>query len=263
MRRAGSRSRRTSRRRSASRPARRRACPTANIACICCSAPFRRRPRSRRLRASRKRACALQLMPIYGVTIPVIVRLGNLQATAGISNVHLERKDGKEVVGLELSRTGTRSTFGEVRVLKAGREEPDRDREGGRGLHGDRRAASVAVPVDAHTRARSPGRSPCNMSRPSTTARRARRNSGSPPLGAGAARGIRAVLGGAQLAAQGGDAAGAVRRRRCCICAGAVGGRRAGAPTPTSSSCSTSTSVSCGSATACAPTTRPRAHVSS
>src|SRR5207247_2335822 len=33
-----------------------------------------------------------QLTPIYGVTIPVIVRLGNLQATAGIANVHLEKK---------------------------------------------------------------------------------------------------------------------------------------------------------------------------
>src|SRR5262245_9920904 len=35
-----------------------------------------------------------QLTPVYGVTIPVIVRLGNLQATAAIQNVHLDRKDG-------------------------------------------------------------------------------------------------------------------------------------------------------------------------
>ncbi len=66
----------------------------------------------------------LRLIPIYGVTIPVIVRLGNLQATAGIANVRLEQKDGKPAVGLELSRSGSRSTFGEVRVLKAGIKEP-------------------------------------------------------------------------------------------------------------------------------------------
>jgi len=66
----------------------------------------------------------LQLVPVYGVTIPVIVRLGNLQATAGISNVALEKKDGKEVIDLDLSRSGTRSTFGEVRVLKAGVKDP-------------------------------------------------------------------------------------------------------------------------------------------
>jgi len=66
----------------------------------------------------------LQLIPIYGVTIPVIVRLGNLQATARISNVALERKDGKAEIGLDLTRSGTRSTFGEVLVLKPGLKDP-------------------------------------------------------------------------------------------------------------------------------------------
>lgn len=66
----------------------------------------------------------LELIPIYGVTIPVIVRLGNLQATAGISNVELEKKDGKEEIGLDLNRSGSRSTFGEVLVLKPGVKDP-------------------------------------------------------------------------------------------------------------------------------------------
>src|SRR6185503_7294167 len=66
----------------------------------------------------------LRLIPVYGVTIPVIVRLGNLQATAGISDVKLESKDGKPSIGLDLSRSGSRSTFGEVLVLKPGVKEP-------------------------------------------------------------------------------------------------------------------------------------------
>ena len=66
----------------------------------------------------------LQLIPVYGVTIPVIVRLGNLQATAGISNVQIEDKDGKRAIGLDLSRSGTRSTFGEVLVTKPGVKDP-------------------------------------------------------------------------------------------------------------------------------------------
>jgi Pili and flagellar-assembly chaperone, PapD N-terminal domain len=74
--------------------------------------------------AEARKGLHLQLIPIYGVTIPVIVRLGNLQATAGISNVELEKKDGKPAVGLELSRSGTRSTFGEVRVYKPGVKDP-------------------------------------------------------------------------------------------------------------------------------------------
>ena len=65
-----------------------------------------------------------QLTPIYGVTIPVIVRLGNLEASAGIANVQFERRESAAAVGLDLSRTGTRSTYGEVRVLKAGIKDP-------------------------------------------------------------------------------------------------------------------------------------------
>jgi hypothetical protein len=66
----------------------------------------------------------LQLIPIYGVTIPVIVRLGNLEAKAAISDVALEKKDGRPVIDLDLSRSGSRSTFGEVRVLKSGVKDP-------------------------------------------------------------------------------------------------------------------------------------------
>jgi P pilus assembly chaperone PapD len=65
-----------------------------------------------------------QLTPVYGVTIPVIVRLGALQATAGIADVHLERNGVNSMVSLDLTRSGSRSTFGEVRVLKAGVKEP-------------------------------------------------------------------------------------------------------------------------------------------
>jgi P pilus assembly chaperone PapD len=65
-----------------------------------------------------------QLTPVYGVTIPVIVRLGNLEASAGIANVQLERRDSGAAIGLDLTRTGSRSTYGEVRVLKAGVKDP-------------------------------------------------------------------------------------------------------------------------------------------
>jgi len=67
---------------------------------------------------------SFKLVPIYGVTIPVIVRLGNLTVQAGISNVRLEQREGKPVVVLDLERSGGRSTFGEVRVLKAGVKDP-------------------------------------------------------------------------------------------------------------------------------------------
>ncbi len=89
----------------------------------------------------------LRLIPIYGVTIPVIVRLGNLEATAGIANVKLEKKDGKDAVGVDLSRSGTRSTFGEVRVFKPGVKAPVAIQRNV-AVYTEISSRHVAVPVD-------------------------------------------------------------------------------------------------------------------
>lgn len=67
---------------------------------------------------------AFKLIPIYGVTIPIIVRLGNLEAKAAISNVRKVTEDGKPAIALDISRLGDRSTYGEVRVFKAGVTDP-------------------------------------------------------------------------------------------------------------------------------------------
>jgi P pilus assembly chaperone PapD len=89
---------------------------------------FRAIPPSRPVAATQQaespKGLSFALIPVYGVTIPVIVRFGNLSAKAGIANVHLETRDGKPAVALDLSRSGDRSTFGEVRVLKAGVKNP-------------------------------------------------------------------------------------------------------------------------------------------
>jgi hypothetical protein len=70
------------------------------------------------------KSVSFKLIPVYGVTIPVIVRLGNLDVQASISDVHVQQVDGRPEIALELSRSGQRSTFGEVRVLKAGVKDP-------------------------------------------------------------------------------------------------------------------------------------------
>ena len=67
---------------------------------------------------------SFKLTPVYGVTIPVIVRLGNLDVKAGITRVRLDRRDGKPAIALELDRSGGRSTFGEVRIFKPGLKDP-------------------------------------------------------------------------------------------------------------------------------------------
>jgi len=89
----------------------------------------------------------LQLIPVYGVTIPVIVRLGNLQATAGIANVALEKKGDKEAISLELTRSGARSTFGEVQVLKAGVKDPIAIQKGV-AIYTEVGTRRISIPVD-------------------------------------------------------------------------------------------------------------------
>jgi P pilus assembly chaperone PapD len=74
--------------------------------------------------AEQPKGVQFKLTPVYGVTIPVIVRLGSLEATAGIANVHLEKAGGTPLISLDLTRDGSRSTYGEVRVLKAGVKDP-------------------------------------------------------------------------------------------------------------------------------------------
>ena len=90
---------------------------------------------------------AFKLTPIYGVTIPVIVRLGSLQAKAGIANVRKVTEDGKSAVALDLSRSGDRSTFGEVRILKAGVADPIAIMRGV-AVYTELNQRSVLVPID-------------------------------------------------------------------------------------------------------------------
>jgi P pilus assembly chaperone PapD len=68
---------------------------------------------------------SIALTPIYGVTIPVIIRQGALKAVAGMSDARLERTSaGGGSLVFKLTRTGTRSTFGRIKVFKQGQGKP-------------------------------------------------------------------------------------------------------------------------------------------
>jgi P pilus assembly chaperone PapD len=67
---------------------------------------------------------SVALVPIYGVTIPIIIRQGSLKATAGMSDARLIRTANGGALTLNLTRTGDRSTFGRIRVLKQGKSQP-------------------------------------------------------------------------------------------------------------------------------------------
>ena len=59
----------------------------------------------------------IKLIPIYGVTIPVIVRQGSLKATTRLSGLHFDAKG----LRLTIEREGNRSTYGDLVVQWKGK----------------------------------------------------------------------------------------------------------------------------------------------
>ena len=66
----------------------------------------------------------IQLIPIYGISIPVIVRKGNLQGTAALTNVRMGKDNEGPTLEFDMTRQGTKSIFGEIHVTKPGQSEP-------------------------------------------------------------------------------------------------------------------------------------------
>ena len=67
---------------------------------------------------------SIRLTPIYGITIPLIVRKGQLTGGATIGGASVVSDGGAKHLKLQLARSGTRSVYGEVRVLAPGVKEP-------------------------------------------------------------------------------------------------------------------------------------------
>ena len=67
---------------------------------------------------------SIRLIPVYGVTIPVIVRHGRLEAQVAINRPRVETTETGPQLVLGLERKGESSTYGELRVLKQGQSDP-------------------------------------------------------------------------------------------------------------------------------------------
>ncbi len=86
---------------------------------------FRAIPKPRPVQPkSEVKGIGFELIPVYGVTIPIVVRLGNLQAKVGIANVNLTKVEDRPAVALDLIRSGDRSIYGDVRVTRPGIKDP-------------------------------------------------------------------------------------------------------------------------------------------
>lgn len=58
----------------------------------------------------------VKLTPVFGITIPVIIRIGKSTAASDIENLSLSQKDDKMVLTITLGRTGNMSVYGNISV---------------------------------------------------------------------------------------------------------------------------------------------------
>lgn len=61
----------------------------------------------------------VQIVPRFGISIPVIVRVGETTATASLANLAIAR-GSQPVINVTITREGTRSVFGDISVAVAG-----------------------------------------------------------------------------------------------------------------------------------------------
>jgi hypothetical protein len=66
----------------------------------------------------------IQLIPLYGIAIPVIIRRGELNVTAALANARLDQDESGTVLAFDATRQGNRSVYGEFRVSKPGQSDP-------------------------------------------------------------------------------------------------------------------------------------------
>jgi hypothetical protein len=68
-------------------------------------------------------ALSIQLIAVRSITIPVIFRVGTLDATASVDTAAMSKK-GDNMLVVKLTRAGTRSTYGDLRLTIAGDSAP-------------------------------------------------------------------------------------------------------------------------------------------
>ncbi|HYD24672.1 MAG TPA: molecular chaperone [Croceibacterium sp.] len=66
----------------------------------------------------------INLTPIYGITMPIIIRKGQLEVTAAIANARLEENEQGPAFTVDIARSGEASVYGDLLVYRQGQDEP-------------------------------------------------------------------------------------------------------------------------------------------
>ena len=67
---------------------------------------------------------AIRLTPIYGITMPIIIRKGELEVTGALANPNLQETPEGTVFAVDISRSGKASLYGDLLVYRQGEGEP-------------------------------------------------------------------------------------------------------------------------------------------
>jgi hypothetical protein len=67
---------------------------------------------------------AINLVPIYGITMPIIIRKGALEVTAGLANPRIEQGPEGATFLVDITRAGEASVYGDLLVYRQGATEP-------------------------------------------------------------------------------------------------------------------------------------------
>lgn len=82
------------------------------------------RPREVTQEATRSDEVTFRLVPIYGITIPIIVRHGRVEAQVALTQPSIIQGENGPELAMTIERSGDSSTYGALSVVKPGFEEP-------------------------------------------------------------------------------------------------------------------------------------------
>lgn len=67
---------------------------------------------------------SIKLTPIYGITMPIIVRKGTVESTASLANPKVENGREGATFSIEMIRNGNGSVYGDLKVSRPGSGDP-------------------------------------------------------------------------------------------------------------------------------------------
>ena len=95
----------------------------------------------------------VRITPRFGISIPVIVRVGETTLTSGLKDLRVVGINGRRAISLIITRGGTRSSFGDITVTAPGQARPVATIKGV-GVYTEVDQRAVTIPVDPAVDAR-------------------------------------------------------------------------------------------------------------